>query len=105
MGARSEGLKIWRSTGNFLFRGGTRAGGPARTLDAKNDVCDLWDTDGELSVPRVSDIPEVSEVRVGGVQQLDARTITLWITLDNLRRGAALNGLQIAAELVKRHAD
>ena len=66
---------------------------------------DVWDSEGESTIPRVSDIPEVDDVRVGGLKRVDERTISVWITLDNLRRGAALNALQIAAQLVQAKAN
>ena len=66
---------------------------------------DVWDSDGESTIPRVSDIPEVDDIRVGGLKRVDERTVSLWITLDNLRRGAALNALQIAAQLVQAKAN
>lgn len=46
------------------------------------------------------DFVYVSRIRVDHSQE---NTINLWITADNLRKGAALNGVQIAEELVKKY--
>lgn len=44
------------------------------------------------------DVVYVSRIRKDHSQQ---NTLNLWITADNLRKGAALNGVQIAEELIK----
>jgi aspartate-semialdehyde dehydrogenase len=64
----------------------------------------LIDAPGISLYPQPRTISGTNEVAVGRIRQ-DARTphrIALWTTADNLRKGTALNALQIAEEGIKR---
>ena len=46
--------------------------------------------------PTFTDVPETNEVWVGRLRSPGPRSCSLWIAYDNVRKGSALNGVQIA---------
>jgi len=73
-------------------------------LEAMPGVKVVDDTDRGI-YPMPCDAEGTDDVLVGRVRQ-DAshpNGLVLWVVADNLRKGAALNSIQIAEELVTRH--
>jgi aspartate-semialdehyde dehydrogenase len=67
-------------------------------------IVDDWD-DGTLAYPTPLEAAELDPVFVGRIRQdpFSSKAITMWIVADNLRKGAALNAVQIAELLVERN--
>jgi aspartate-semialdehyde dehydrogenase len=66
----------------------------------------LMDEPGKMIFPTPAiDTPKTDEVFVGRVRKdlVDSNGLNLWIVADNVRKGAALNSIQIAEILVKTH--
>ena len=64
----------------------------------------LVDAPGKTEYPLATDATGRDEVMVGRIRaDLDnPRAVNLWIVADNLRKGAALNAIQIAEVLIRR---
>ena len=79
-------------------------------VDAKEVKEILEDADGVVTISQTQDLAYISPTEVVGEDAVyvsrirdDAskeNAINLWITCDNLRKGAALNSVQIAEELI-----
>ncbi|WP_253307559.1 MULTISPECIES: aspartate-semialdehyde dehydrogenase [unclassified Rickettsia] len=73
----------------------------------------LKEADGIITISTLNETPYISPIEVVGEDLVyvsrirndntQANTINLWVTCDNLRKGAALNGVQIAEELIKNY--
>ena len=73
----------------------------------------LQDADGIVTISNNNDLAYISPVEVIGEDAVyvsrirndvsKPNTINLWITCDNLRKGAALNSVQIAEELINNY--
>lgn len=73
----------------------------------------LQDADSVITISNNNDLAYISPVEVVGEDAVyvsrirndasRANTINLWITCDNLRKGAALNSVQIAEELINTY--
>jgi aspartate-semialdehyde dehydrogenase len=64
---------------------------------------ELWDDPPQGRVPTPQDVDGRDPVLVGRVRSdptLDGRGLALWLVSDNLRKGAALNAVQIAERLL-----
>ena len=64
----------------------------------------VLDDTGTGDYPMPWDVAGEDDVFVGRIRRdaSDANGVALWIVSDNLRKGAALNSIQIAEELVAR---
>jgi aspartate-semialdehyde dehydrogenase len=64
----------------------------------------VYDAPEKNLYPLQTDVASKDEVYVGRVREDDTieNGLNLWIAADNLRKGAALNAVQIAEELIKR---
>jgi aspartate-semialdehyde dehydrogenase len=64
----------------------------------------VYDVPEKNIYPLPTDAANKDEVYVGRVREDNTveNGINLWIAADNLRKGAALNAIQIAEELIKR---
>ena len=51
--------------------------------------------------PMLTDVTETNEVWVGRLRQTGENRCSLWVALDNMRKGSALNAVQIAELLVE----
>lgn len=73
----------------------------ARAVLGRSAALELRESDGGSST---IDSAGIDEVLIGRIQEHpgDARTLTVWATVDNLRRGAALNAALIAEEITTR---
>ncbi|XVN41701.1 MAG: aspartate-semialdehyde dehydrogenase [Rickettsia endosymbiont of Argas persicus] len=82
-------------------------------IDAREVEEILEDADGIITISKTKDAAYTSPVEVVGEDAVyvsrirndrsKENTINLWITCDNLRKGAALNSVQIAEELIKTY--
>jgi aspartate-semialdehyde dehydrogenase len=72
----------------------------ARTLWEKTDGMEVIDSNG--SYPTPLEASEKDAVYVGRIRQdpFDPKGLTFWVVSDNLRKGAALNAVQIAERLL-----
>ena len=63
----------------------------------------LYDDPTHKIYPTPLDAAGKDEVYVGRIREDDSvpNGLNLWIVADNLRKGAALNAIQIAEELIK----
>ncbi len=76
----------------------------AREILAQSPGVTVLDAPGEAVYPMPRDVAGHDDVFVGRIRQ-DAshpNGLALWVVSDNLRKGAALNSIQIAEELVAR---
>lgn len=64
----------------------------------------LVDAPGKTEYPLATEAAGRDEVMVGRIRaDLDnPRAVNLWVVADNLRKGAALNAIQIAEVLIRR---
>ncbi len=64
----------------------------------------VYDAPGKNIYPVPVDVANRDEVYVGRIREDDTieNGLNMWIAADNLRKGAALNAVQIAEELIKR---
>lgn len=76
----------------------------ARILLSQAPGVRVFDNPRELLYPMQSDCIGEDEVFVGRIRQDESleNGLNMWIVADNLRKGAALNAVQIAEELVRR---
>ena len=76
----------------------------ARELLAAMPGVTVLDDPGESVYPMPWDVAGTDEVFVGRIRQDSSNPngLAMWIVADNLRKGAALNSIQIAEELVSR---
>ncbi|MFV9936900.1 MAG: Asd/ArgC dimerization domain-containing protein, partial [Rickettsia endosymbiont of Haemaphysalis japonica] len=82
-------------------------------IDAKEVEEILQDADGIVTISNNNYLAYISPVEVVGEDAVYVsrirndvsrdNTINLWITCDNLRKGAALNSVQIAEELINNY--
>ncbi|ABE04901.1 aspartate-semialdehyde dehydrogenase [Rickettsia bellii] len=82
-------------------------------VDAKEVEEILEDADGVVMISQTKDLAYISPTEVVGEDAVyvsrirddesKENAINLWITCDNLRKGAALNSVQIAEELIKTY--
>jgi len=82
-------------------------------IDAKEVEEILEDADGVITVLQTKDLAYISPTEVVSEDAVyvsrirddasRANAVNLWITCDNLRKGAALNSVQIAEELIKTY--
>jgi aspartate-semialdehyde dehydrogenase len=78
----------------------------ARGLLAEAPGVRLLDDPAEKVFPTPAlDTPNTDDVFVGRVREdlIDEHGLNLWIVADNVRKGAALNSIQIAEILVKAY--
>ncbi|MDE2843318.1 MAG: aspartate-semialdehyde dehydrogenase [Chloroflexota bacterium] len=75
-----------------------------RALLAEMPGLTVLDNPGQGDYPMPWDVAGEDDVFVGRIRRdaSDANGVALWIVSDNLRKGAALNSIQIAEELVAR---
>lgn len=71
----------------------------ARRLGAAEGI-DLADEEAGDLVPLPGMIAEVDDVQVGRLRVHGPRTFSMWVVSDNLRKGSALNAVQIAERMV-----
>jgi aspartate-semialdehyde dehydrogenase len=76
----------------------------AREILARAPGLRVVDDPASASYPMPSEASGSDDVLVGRIRRDDSRRngLALWVVADNLRKGAALNGVQIAEELVAR---
>ena len=76
----------------------------ARALLATAPSVRLVDNPSELLYPMALDATGEDEVFVGRIREDETieNGLNLWIVADNIRKGAALNAVQIAEELIRR---
>ena len=95
-GAHSEALNVetWKKL----------TAGAARELLAGSPGIEVIDDPAELQYPRPLDAEGKDPVYVGRIREdvTVKNGLDLWVVSDNLRKGAALNAVQIAEELVRR---
>ncbi|MEO0334855.1 MAG: Asd/ArgC dimerization domain-containing protein, partial [Pseudomonadota bacterium] len=62
---------------------------------------EFFDTEEPKQLPTVSQLDDTDPVWVGRLHQDPSqdRTWILWVVADNIRKGAALNGIQIAEKI------
>jgi len=75
----------------------------ARSILSKAPGIQVHDDPGQGMYPLQLDVVGTDAVYVGRIREDDtiANGLNLWIVADNLRKGAALNAIQIAEELIK----
>ena len=61
----------------------------------------VLDTPENQLFPMLTDVTETNEVWVGRLRQTGDNRCSLWIAMDNMRKGSALNAVQIAELLVE----
>lgn len=61
----------------------------------------VLDTPENQLFPMLTDVTETNEVWVGRLRQTGENRCSLWVALDNMRKGSALNAVQIAELLVE----
>ena len=80
--------------------------GPGEVREALSDVAGLTVVDDPAMnrYPMPVDAAGEDDVFVGRIRQdvSNPRGVAMWLVTDNLRKGAALNGIQIAEELLRR---
>jgi len=82
-------------------------------MNAKEAEEILKEADGVITISHANDLAYISPVEAVGEDAVyvsrirddasSTNTINLWITCDNLRKGAALNSVQIAEELINNY--
>lgn len=74
----------------------------ARTLLDKAEGVEVVDETGELRYPLPIDAAGEDPVYVGRIRRHPGRlnTLAMWVVADNIRKGAALNAVQIAERLI-----
>ena len=79
---------------------------PEEARELLNDMpgVKVWDDPGHNEYPMPWDVTGTDDVFVGRIRQDSSHPngLAMWIVADNLRKGAALNSIQIAEELVSR---
>ena len=76
----------------------------AKALLRKASGVKLWDVPSKELYPTPAEIDGKDEVFVGRIRKDDTikNGLNLWVVADNLRKGAALNAIQIAEVLIKK---
>ncbi|MFY9589660.1 aspartate-semialdehyde dehydrogenase [Rickettsia endosymbiont of Halotydeus destructor] len=82
-------------------------------MDATEAEEILKEADGIITISKLNEVPYITPIEASGEDSVyvtrirndetQLNTINLWISCDNLRKGAALNGVQIAEELIKSY--
>ena len=77
----------------------------ARLLLSQAPGVRVFDNPRELLYPMQADVIGEDDVFVGRIREDESveKGLNMWIVADNVRKGAALNAVQIAEELVRRH--
>ncbi|MDE7241789.1 Asd/ArgC dimerization domain-containing protein, partial [Desulfovibrio sp.] len=76
----------------------------ARLLLSQAPGVRVFDNPRELLYPMQADVIGEDDVFVGRIREDESveKGLNMWIVADNVRKGAALNAVQIAEELVRR---
>ncbi|MGZ4482359.1 MAG: aspartate-semialdehyde dehydrogenase [Gaiellales bacterium] len=95
---RSHSEAVWVETREPLTADG------ARELLARMPGVRVVDAPARSAYPMPSEATGIDEVLVGRIRADDSRPngLAMWVVADNLRKGAALNGVQIAELLADR---
>ena len=77
----------------------------ARLLLSQAPGVRVFDNPRELLYPMQADVIGEDDVFVGRIREDESveKGLNMWIVADNVRKGAALNAVQIAEELVRRN--
>jgi len=67
-----------------------------RSALAGYDGIGVLDSPDTNLYPTFTDVPETNEVWAGRIRSKTSKICSLWISYDNVRKGSALNGVQIA---------
>jgi aspartate-semialdehyde dehydrogenase len=88
---------------NVTFSGPMEAGRARDILAEVEGVCVVDDPDSE-DYPMANEVAGTDPVWVGRIRDDKScpNSLHLWVVADNLRKGAALNAIQIAEELINR---
>jgi aspartate-semialdehyde dehydrogenase len=62
---------------------------------------ELLDDPAAEEYPMPGNASEADEVQVGRVRAHGPRTVSFWVVSDNLRKGSALNAVQIAERIIE----
>jgi aspartate-semialdehyde dehydrogenase len=99
-------VPVWRSHSEAVWIETERPldAGRARELLEGAPGVRLVDDPAQARYPMASDAAGADDVLVGRIREDRSRTngLALWVVADNLRKGAALNGVQIAELLAAR---
>jgi aspartate-semialdehyde dehydrogenase len=99
-------IPVWRSHSEAVWIETERELSPdeARGILAGAPGLRVVDDPASARYPMPSEASGSDDVLVGRIRRDDSRRngLALWVVADNLRKGAALNGVQIAEELVAR---